>query len=328
MISFFSSESDFSPNIIFRYLLYKCKKDTVTRYNKEDQIESFVCLIQNSESRIKFKNFTGEKYNSTESTVQFIRRFSLNFGLEIPTFEIDRIEKFSKEEFLELETHFLETTAKSKSFYSNGIKDFAIDKLKQLEAAKMVNIDIPITLITNSKVELKEFMAQNNQVIIKPITNHTGFKVDDSICQATGTQIFNKQDFSELPNYFFPSLFQAFVEKTFEVRTFFFKKKLWSMAIFSQKNTKTKVDFRNYDRTKENRRVPFVLPIAMVKKIEEMIDFLSYNSGSIDLIYNEGKGYTFLEINLSGQFGMVSIPCNYNIEKHIAEDIISCNGEN
>ena len=46
---------------------------------------------------------------------------------------------------------------------------------------------------------------------------------------------------------------------------------------------------------------------------------LEYKTGSIDLLLDTENNYYFLEINPVGQFGMVSIPCNYNIEKKIAE---------
>ena len=45
---------------------------------------------------------------------------------------------------------------------------------------------------------------------------------------------------------------------------------------------------------------------------------LNLNSGSLDLIRAADGKYVFLEINPVGQFGMVSYPCNYNIEKEIA----------
>jgi hypothetical protein len=33
--------------------------------------------------------------------------------------------------------------------------------------------------------------------------------------------------------------------------------------------------------------------------------------------------YVFLEVNPIGQFGMVSAPCNYNLEKKIAQYLIN-----
>ena len=46
-------------------------------------------------------------------------------------------------------------------------------------------------------------------------------------------------------------------------------------------------------------------------------------TGSLDLIYSKTGQYYFLEVNPGGQFSMVSIPCNYNLEKKVAEYLIN-----
>jgi len=45
---------------------------------------------------------------------------------------------------------------------------------------------------------------------------------------------------------------------------------------------------------------------------------INLDNGSIDIIVDNNGKYYFLEINPVGQFGMVSIPCNYYLEKKIA----------
>ena len=51
------------------------------------------------------------------------------------------------------------------------------------------------------------------------------------------------------------------------------------------------------------------------------MNLLNYKTGSIDMLLDSAGNYYFLEINRIGQFGMVSIPCNYNIEKKIANTL-------
>ena len=95
------------------------------------------------------------------------------------------------------------------------------------------------------------------------------------------------------------------------------------MAIFSQNDKQTKVDFRNYNDNKPNRYVPYVLPKNIELKITQLMQKLDLNTGSVDLIKNHDGNYVFLEINPVGQFGMVSEPCNYYLEKIIAEYLIN-----
>ena len=84
-------------------------------------------------------------------------------------------------------------------------------------------------------------------------------------------------------------------------------------------------DFRNYNIDKPNRYVPFLLPKDIEEKLLNLLEDLDLNTGSVDLIYDNDDNYVFLEINPVGQFGMVSINCNYHIEKMISEDLIRLN---
>lgn len=94
------------------------------------------------------------------------------------------------------------------------------------------------------------------------------------------------------------------------------------MAIFSQEDQQTEVDFRNYNFEKPNRTVPFLLPIDLQEKLIQLMKNLHLKSGSIDMVLTEEGDYVFLEVNPVGQFGMVSSPCNYELSKLIAETLI------
>ncbi len=92
------------------------------------------------------------------------------------------------------------------------------------------------------------------------------------------------------------------------------------MAIFSQFDNATKVDYRKYTN---NRNVPFNLPQIVEKKIVNLMNLLSLDSASLDLIKGLDGMYYFLEVNPSGQFGNVSYFCNYYIEHNIVNYLIS-----
>ena len=94
------------------------------------------------------------------------------------------------------------------------------------------------------------------------------------------------------------------------------------MVIFSQNTEGTKTDFRNYNLSKPNRKMRYALPKEIENKIGKLMDSLNLNCGSIDIIYTTKKEYVFLEVNPVGQFGMVSTPCNYALEKQIAKTLI------
>ena len=111
--------------------------------------------------------------------------------------------------------------------------------------------------------------------------------------------------------------------KKYEVRVFYLDPEFYSMAIFSQRDDQTQVDFRKYNLEKPNRCVPYELPKAIEHKLKALMNILDLNSGSIDLIVNKDDDYIFLEVNPVGQFAMVSEPCNYFLEKKVAEFLIN-----
>jgi glutathione synthase/RimK-type ligase-like ATP-grasp enzyme len=117
----------------------------------------------------------------------------------------------------------------------------------------------------------------------------------------------------------FPSLIQEYIEKEYEVRVFYLDGVCYSMAIFSQNDTQTSVDFRQYNRKKPNRNVPYHLPVSLQEKVEKIMTSLRLNTGSLDFIRSVNGEYFFLEINPAGQYGMMSQRCNYNLEKKVAE---------
>ena len=117
---------------------------------------------------------------------------------------------------------------------------------------------------------------------------------------------------------FHPSKFQQLIEKKIEIRLFYLDGKIYSMAIFSQRRDESKVDFRKYDFINPDRYVPFKLPTDIENSLTSLIKSVDLNTCSIDLIKGVDGKFYFLEINPVGQFGMVSKPCNYNLEMEMA----------
>lgn len=199
----------------------------------------------------------------------------------------------------------------------DNYKNTEINKISVLKLAKSQGLDIPKTYIVNSKNQLLDIQKKEKKLITKPIYEGLGF-YDEKGVYITHTQ---KVDIPKIEN-FSPSLFQEEIEKEFEIRIFYLDKCMYSMAIFSGKNKKTKVDFRNYDFFNPNRYVPFILPGSIKAKLINLMEKLNLCSGSIDMIKSTSGKYVFLEINPVGQFGMVSHPCNFHLEKKVAEFLI------
>ncbi len=193
----------------------------------------------------------------------------------------------------------------------NKRSDNSINKLTTLIIAEKCGLLIPKSYYNSS-----EFGKEKK--ITKTIVGSASFIKDNKVYMMFTKTISNKE---LTENYEFKYT-QERILKKYELRIFYLHDKLWSMAIFSQKDNQTKVDFREYNLIKPNRNVPYSLPNHIEKKIKNLMKTLDINSGSIDMIVSKENKYIFLEVNPIGQFGMTSYPCNYKIEKEIAKYLI------
>jgi ATP-GRASP peptide maturase of grasp-with-spasm system len=217
---------------------------------------------------------------------------------------------------------FLEENSKIKI---NSHINSAPNKLSVLRLAKEKGLSVPNSYIVTSKEELKIILKKENEIITKSMSDGI-YYFDNNFSFYTYTELINRQ-LINIPHSFSPSFFQTNIEKKFEVRTFFLENDYYSMAIFSQKNKQTQVDFRKYDETLPNRCVPFDLPQHIIVKLQDLFRELKMNSGSVDFIVDKNDEFYFLEINPVGQFSMVSYPCNYYLEKKIAQYLLNHNGK-
>ncbi|MBC9798465.1 grasp-with-spasm system ATP-grasp peptide maturase [Sinomicrobium weinanense] len=185
------------------------------------------------------------------------------------------------------------------------------DKLDILIIAKKIGFEIPETFITNN---VRDYADGN--FITKLLSGSISF-IHDTKVYTTYTSVVKK-----VRQKFLPALIQQKIEKRYEIRTFYLDGECYSMAIFSQNDKQTKVDFRNYNRIKPNRTIPYKLPQEIEEKIKKLMDELNLKTGSLDIIRSTNGKYYFLEVNPVGQFGMTSKPCNYKLEQKIFEKLV------
>ncbi|WP_343587315.1 grasp-with-spasm system ATP-grasp peptide maturase [Flavobacterium sp.] len=199
-------------------------------------------------------------------------------------------------------------------------------KLEVLNQAKRAGLNIPKTIITTERNNLKSFLEENNNFIItKPIHEAMHAQLSNGSISLSTKEVENVKNLNKT---FSPSLFQEYIEKEIELRVFYILGKCYSMAIFSQSNPQTQLDFRAFDFSNPNRFVPYQLPDHIEHKIDNLMKNLKINTGSIDLIKSQKNGdYYFLEVNPSGQFGMTAFPCNFPLYKIVAENLILLNDE-
>lgn len=196
----------------------------------------------------------------------------------------------------------------------------SVNKLIVLKEAVNCELKVPKFILTSSKKKLFCFFNTiKTGIITKDISVPFNYISKNREGYSIYVNPLSNKVIKQLPNQFAVSFFQERIEKKYEIRTFILNKQFFSMAIFSQNDNQTKEDFRRYNYIMPNRTVPYKLPLQIEKKILKLMSKIGLSTGSVDLIKGICGEYYFLEINPVGQFGMVSSPCNYNLEQKVAD---------
>ncbi|WP_234109431.1 grasp-with-spasm system ATP-grasp peptide maturase [Chryseobacterium sp. R2A-55] len=312
IIIFSKDNGETTTDKVMDWLFTSGKKD-ILRINGKDLISSDFSLEINSNC-FEFKSQIID--HTKIKTIWFRRTYDENVFDILPFFKNYESDK-------NLELHLMGELGGiyryfeyffSKSHWINKYSQ-RLDKLNNICIAKKHGLKIPFTLVTNSKESIQK-KSGFKKLVTKAIGEATTYSDDKEIFALFTSKIkFSNTD----KNYFFPSKVQEEIEKKFELRIFYCDEKFYSMAIFSQNDKQTQLDFRNYNHQKPNRFVPYKLPVNIEKKLRKMIIELELATCSIDMIVDKDWEYYFLEINPVGQFGMVSSPCNYFLEKKLAK---------
>ncbi|MEO4004443.1 grasp-with-spasm system ATP-grasp peptide maturase [Flavobacterium sp. CAU 1735] len=317
MVLILSAPDDLSTNDVIDWLRYY--DIPFLRISVNDIITYKSVTIGNSQFNIEF-SINEKSYNLHDFTAFWYRRshYSIFIGKIIENNILDRqINRHLQVETNEIHKLFTNYIRK-KSI--NNHHDLTINKLDVLKLATTFGLNIPDTLIATKKTAVSHFMRKHSKIITKNFSQGIFIHNKNESFNST-TNIVTKKIFNLLPKDFFPSLFQEHICKLFELRIFYLMGTFYSSAIFSQNDPKTSVDFRNYNKEKPNRTPPFKLPRSVEIKLVKLMKALKLNSGSIDMLVSVNSEYVFLEVNPIGQFGQVSKPCNYYLEKQIAKEL-------
>lgn len=317
MILLLVKSDDFTVQLIITWLKYLKKEFIVL--NELNYIENIDIDIE-GELFLELKN--GENFRLSDIKSMYIRRGRFWFENNLPYKYVDskKINEPNQNELSELQTFINKELKTLEEYIVNKFRNKVptigefnegnLNKLEALSLAREVGLEIPKTVVVTNKNKLSY-----GELITKAI--HNGFNIKNN------QNIFHLKTHEyipdNIPSKFAPTLFQKKITKKFELRVFFLKGEFYSMAIFSQQQDNTKVDYRNFDSDIPTKTSPYRLPNDMKIKLTDLMNRLNLTTGSIDLIYSQENKYIFLEVNPTGQFGMVSTPCNYNIEKRIAE---------
>src|SRR5690606_7615866 len=117
--------------------------------------------------------------------------------------------------------------------------------------AHNLGLRVPPVILSNVKNDIIDFLKGTSRVVLKLdyIPLWYSSTENNNIYNTRENELFDSEEVIskvEQVGIFLPSLFIKYINKKYEIRSFYMNGKFKSMAIFSQQNENTKTDFRNY----------------------------------------------------------------------------------
>ncbi|WP_299941133.1 MvdC/MvdD family ATP grasp protein [uncultured Microbulbifer sp.] len=193
----------------------------------------------------------------------------------------------------------------------------AEDKLLQLRLAAQFGLKIPSTLISNSPQEVRHFYHQHEgNVVVKmltPASQSMGRPPHFVYTRELKPEQIENLDGLSLS----PMVFQQKIDKEYELRIVYVGGQCFCGKLTTNTASPlTQVDWRQA-RVGELVWQDAELPPSLCHKIGALMQQLELTFGAIDII-KSSSGYIFLEVNPSGEWGMLEKCLELPIAKHIA----------
>ena len=309
MIIIISKPGDDSANSVIEWLkYYNC--EYIRLDLAKECYRNINVSFKKSELEIVFKLKSGKVLDFNDISFFFYRSSLFEKKFKNLGSSILPKQDFKKHHSLEFQTLTNFLYEKISKLSIGLIAALPLNKLQQLYLAQESGLSIPDTYIRSSRDEINDIGLENT-LVNKAMQENIAFQYENEVY----LQRVAKIDAQTLQDNFFPSLFQTYITKTYEIRTFYLNGKFYSIAIYDPKQPLL-VDYR--DGYKKHSYSPISLPVDIEDKLRLLMHKLNLISGSIDLVCDNNY-YYFMEVNTQGQYDWVSEYGNYNLHQIIAK---------
>ncbi len=193
----------------------------------------------------------------------------------------------------------------------------AEDKLYQLRTAQSVGLVTPRTLITNDPQKVQDFYhSLGGDMVAKMITPLT-VSMDGSTAFVHTSRI-KPEDLRHLESLrHSPMAFQEYIPKEYELRIIYVDGELFTGALHWKTPGEAPVDWRTSNQQAFEWE-HFNVPEILADKIRAMMKQMGLYFGALDVIVTPEGQYVFLEVNPTGEWGMLERDLGLTISDAIA----------
>jgi glutathione synthase/RimK-type ligase-like ATP-grasp enzyme len=196
----------------------------------------------------------------------------------------------------------------------------ASSKPEQLRRARALGLAVPETLVTNDPQEAEAF-TEAGPTICKPLGR--GALSVEGEERVFFTRLLTTDDIANLstigPE---PYLFQRLVPKQYDVRVVVIGAEVFAVAIHSQGNEETVIDWRRADASQLPHEV-VELPPETSAACVGLLAHYGLSFGAIDLAIDTEGRPVFFEINPSGQWAWLEQLTGVPLRERLASLLIS-----
>lgn len=297
MIILVSSANDYETTNVLKWLNFNGKQNKL--------IDSFSNLV----SEISYEGVTAIWFRKIKLDYEAFLQYNLNYTNN--TILLLR-------EFQDIIPFYDKLSVK----HIGKAAHFKSNKLQILNLAEKNGLNIPKTFIVNNKKALLNLFTQHERLIIKQASDFTSImNKSQNAYFLPYSKVFLPKDLKLVPDNFFSSLVQVYIEPLAEVKTLFFDGEFYSVAIISTNDSKKKYEDLKL-LMKENKNfeiVPYDLDYNIKLKMRKVFKELNLNFGVFDGIIDLNNNFSFLEINPGGKFAIIESTLKIGLYKKIAE---------
>jgi MvdC family ATP-grasp ribosomal peptide maturase len=196
----------------------------------------------------------------------------------------------------------------------------AENKQRQLRLAARAGLRVPKTLVTNDPAAARQFFAETDQTVAKLLR-----PVDVSMDAAAPfvyTSRVREQDLAAVETLrHSPMVFQEFIPKAYELRVAYVAGETFTGALDAAGTSRGHTDWR-LAAPEECRWQMAQLPTEVSSSVNALMSELGLVFGAVDLICTPSGEYVFLEVNPSGEWGMLERDLGLPISEAIAKALI------
>jgi len=197
----------------------------------------------------------------------------------------------------------------------------AENKQRQLRLAKRAGLRVPRTLVTNDPAAARQFFAETEGQTVAKLLRPLTVSMDAAQSFVYTSRVREEDlDYAEALRHS-PMVFQELIPKAHELRVACVAGQAFAAALDASGTSHGQTDWRRA-AVHECEWRKAQLPGEVLKSLQVLMSELGLIFGAVDLICTPSGEHVFLEVNPSGEWGMLERDLGLPISEAIAEALL------